>query len=458
MIRRTEHLYAGFQEYATYHFALRTTGMVMLDDRLGHQKTLGANGRRHEFYKFRNWLAVSRYQNQTCELTLRYKLSWTRTLPVSAQYERAASQLPPGFLEINFQAGAIDLRSYIDGGPEWTAENVRALEISPNQKIAVVSDTGQIFRPVSEPPQRQETEERRASGFSRPASGSAQGVFRIVKPDENGSGVDTTPQYPTQAEAASDTSEQRNPQAETSPDTSEQRNPQAEAASEQGNPRQVERESEQARSERNQSREDLEQMRTALNQARRELERTRTERDQAREQFAQEQRRNESLQTSLSGSLEQLTERLEPDLEHLNAALQEKTRTIETRRAALETLSRETEALDSDLKSLETQTQELRRLKEIRCMDCQQAREELAALRTQYQDDEDSLRLLLEEESPLLRNSTLKETMNQIGTELDAVERRIGQIIRWRESVNGAVQKVILNGSGFLDANSELKG
>ena len=289
MIRRTEHPYAGFQEYATYHFALRTTGMVTLNDRLGHQKTLGANGRRHEFYKFRNWLAVSRYRNETCELTLRYKIAWTRTLPVSAQYERAASQLPPGFLEINFQAGAIGLKSYIDGGPEWTAENVRALEIFPNQKITAVSDSGQIFRPVPEPPPRQETGGRQ-SGFSHPASGMAPGVFRILQtrdePDENESGFPMTPQ------------------AETPPDTPELRNPQSETLSEQ-----VERESEQAR-------EDLEQMRAALSQAQQELERTRNERNQAREQFAQEQRRNERLQTALSGSLEQLTERLEPDLEH----------------------------------------------------------------------------------------------------------------------------------------------
>ncbi|MBR3570566.1 MAG: hypothetical protein IKN96_07205, partial [Oscillibacter sp.] len=62
-----------------------------------------------------------------------------------------------------------------------------------------------------------------------------------------------------------------------------------------------------------------------------------------------------------------------------------------------------------------------------------------------------------ENASPLLQNSTLKKAMNRIGEELDAAEQQIGRIIRWRESVNGAIQRTILEGNGLIDYNSELK-
>ena len=394
MMRRTEHLYADFREYATYHFALRTAGAIELDDRLGHHKTLGLDNRRHEFYKFRNWAVVSRQRNQTCELTLRYNIAWARALPVTAQYERAASQLPPGFLQIHFQAGTVDLQSRIDGGPEWTAENVRSLEITPNQKITVVSDSGQTFRPVSEP-----------SPPSAP-------LFHVVPPngstEESGNEIHIPPQ-PLEVPSPPNAAEELE---------------------------RVQLELEEAQNERNQARENLARM---------------------REQFEQEQRRNAQLQTSLSGSLEHLAESLQVDLEHLNAALQEKTRAVQTRTAELETISQNVKTLDSDLKSIETQIEKLNELKEIRSMDCQQAREELNALRMQYQDDDVSLALLQENASPLLRNSTLRKTMNRIGEELDAAEQQIGRIIRWREAVNGTIQRTILEGNGLLNSDSELK-
>ena len=40
---------------------------------------------------------------------------------------------------------------------------------------------------------------------------------------------------------------------------------------------------------------------------------------------------------------------------------------------------------------------------------------------------------------------------------MDAAEQQIGRIIRWRESVNGAIQRTILEGNGLIDYNSELK-
>lgn len=235
----------------------------------------------------------------------------------------------------------------IDGGPEWTAENVRSLEITPNQKITVVSDLEPTFRPVPEPSQRI---------FPRAASADSS-VFRIVRThdrqEENGSGFHIMPQRSPQPET---------PFPSSAPDTEEQR------------------QSEQVRQE-----------------------------------------------------------------------------AVETRTTELETLSRDAKAPDSDLKSLETQTEELNRLKEIRSIDCQQARQELDALRTRYQDDDKSLALLPENASPLLQNSTLKKVMNRIGEELDAAEQQIGRIIRWRESVNGAIQRTILEGNGLIDYNSELK-
>ena len=271
-------------------------------------------------------------------------------------------------------------------------------------------------------------------------------LFRIFQPndrqEESGNGFRIMPQSAPQ------------PETPSSPDAAEQRQS-----------AQVQQEWKTAQTERNHAPEDFARIRDTLNQVQQELEQTRDERNQARkdlaqmrEQFEREQRRNAQLQTSLSGSLEQLAERLRPDLEHLNAALQEKTRAVETRTTELETLSRDVKAPDSDLKSLETQIEELNRLKEIRSMDCQQAREELDALRMQYQDDDESLTLLQENASHFLRNSTLRTTMNRIVEELDAAEQQIGRIIRWRESVNGAVQRTVLDGNGLLNFNSELKG
>lgn len=105
------------------------------------------------------------------------------------------------------------------------------------------------------------------------------------------------------------------------------------------------------------------------------------------------------------------------------------------------------------LQGLCDQISSLNAQKEITDLDCNAAEEELEALRTRLQMDGDIVVLT---ESRWLKNNSVAETMKEMKRKMDAVEKRIGFILKARETYGSFVQSAVLrDGDGTITAQEE---
>lgn len=115
--------------------------------------------------------------------------------------------------------------------------------------------------------------------------------------------------------------------------------------------------------------------------------------------------------------------------------------------------------LDAEKKKAELgkALEEAKKLEEIRTMDCEDAERKLAALRAQFGDDQATLILMQEE--PFLKGQSVSKKLENVEKELDAAEKTIGQILRWREAIDERIQRVVLQGTdGTIPLAEELGG
>ena len=419
--------------------------------------------RQHAVYAFDGWqvdISTNSAVTHQYRLQLKYHLRENRLSFIPAGHD----QSPAILLEIRFPERAVVTRADIfpasyrpDDVPQCPYANVICLEIFPNWRVAFVSAEPDAAVSDSSP--------NAASGgmfVPRPTQGRVihasdemfvphptQSVFRPrsvspVQPAESNP-AEQPPHFRPRSSAET-VLIQQNPPPESQP---VQANPAQEA-------------------ELSALRETVQNLRAELEQTRQELSAARNETERelsaARNETAQERQRNEQLQNMLSVQTDRLITELLSGQEHLREELRTKTQELQiktqetqTLQAQIQSASENIQTLENNLHHLRTQTDTMKRQEEILTLDCQQAQGELDGLRTRFHDDDDALRFLREESDFLSDQPTLDSMMQNIRENLDTAEQQIGDIVRWRESINSRVQKAILSGSGLLDTDAEWK-
>ena len=162
---------------------------------------------------------------------------------------------------------------------------------------------------------------------------------------------------------------------------------------------------------------------------------------------------NRSGQLTISQDLRNKLDSLDRELENSNQQLtQLQTQESEANQKVIEAQRLLNEARER-LKGLREQISSLSAQKEVTDLDCEAAAEELEALRTRLQMDGDIVALT---ESRWLKNNSVAETMKEMKKKMDAVEKRIGFILRARETYGSFVQSAVLrDGDGTITAQEE---
>lgn len=162
---------------------------------------------------------------------------------------------------------------------------------------------------------------------------------------------------------------------------------------------------------------------------------------------------NRSGQLTISQDLRNKLDSLDLELENSNQQLtQLQAQERDANQKVIEAQRLLNEARER-LKGLREQISSLSAQKEVTDLDCEAAAEELEALRTRLQMDGDIVALT---ESRWLKNNSVTETMKEMKKKIDAVEKRIGFILKARETYGSIVQSAVLrDGDGTITAQEE---
>ena len=112
---------------------------------------------------------------------------------------------------------------------------------------------------------------------------------------------------------------------------------------------------------------------------------------------------------------------------------------------------------EEKLTTLREQLDKLRERSEISELDVSSVSEEIRGMKERLVDDTLSVTTL--EEDSLIGTGSVKASLKKADAELEKAEKKIGLIIRLRETINDRVQEaVVRKGTGFLTAASETGG
>ena len=196
-------------------------------------------------------------------------------------------------------------------------------------------------------------------------------------------------------------------------------------------------------------RRELEGLRQAALAAQRELEAERDANMALQELLSA---RGDEWIAGLSREKDRLSGELAEKLERVQAAHQE----LQEVRARLDEAESQCQAAEQERAGLQKGLDEAEARLEVKTLDCKQARTELDSLHAQMEGDEDILALM--EEEPFLKGNSVRKTLEEIAKQMEAAERRMGQIIALREKINDTVQQAITRGDGVLPIGDELGG
>lgn len=160
----------------------------------------------------------------------------------------------------------------------------------------------------------------------------------------------------------------------------------------------------------------------------------------------------DELIAGLGREKDRLSEALAKKLERAQAAWQE----FQEVQARLEEAELQCRAAERERVGLQRELDEAEAWLEVKTLDCEQAQAELNCLRSQMDDDGNTLALM--EEEPFLTGNSVRRTLEEITKKMEAAERRMGQIIALRERINDTVQQAITRGDGVLSIGEELGG
>lgn len=147
-------------------------------------------------------------------------------------------------------------------------------------------------------------------------------------------------------------------------------------------------------------------------------------------------------------------------LQQKNAAAEDQIRTeAEQLNEIKERLGQKQEQL-SDLQaqraSLQEELDTLESQEEFLTLDSQEAQRRINGLRTQVNLDADTLAIL--EDDHILTRGCVSSTLEEVQEKLDAAEKRIALIIRFRTTYNASVDHAILSGDGSISYEDETGG
>ena len=131
----------------------------------------------------------------------------------------------------------------------------------------------------------------------------------------------------------------------------------------------------------------------------------------------------------------------------VQTADEQRQRLVETR-GRIATLEREVEEAKQEAAQLD-------KLEEARTLDLEAARADLEELKAQLSADGQTSDLMASD--PFLLGNSVRKTLDKVRKELLAAERRIGAIIRYRETYLGGVHQAIWSGDGSIPLENDLQ-
>lgn len=174
------------------------------------------------------------------------------------------------------------------------------------------------------------------------------------------------------------------------------------------------------------------------------------------------------------GELEKLTreaEAMDSQLKQIRAELSQRRDELLEKEEQIKTASEDKKSTEAEIAALEQKKKknddeltglrkELDRMKvidEINGLEIDQVKKEILGIRERLSDD--ALTLSAMEDDIINGTGSVKESLTKAETELEKAEKKIGLIIKIRETINEHVQEaVVRKGSGFLTAAGETGG
>lgn len=151
--------------------------------------------------------------------------------------------------------------------------------------------------------------------------------------------------------------------------------------------------------------------------------------------------------------LAQSREELRQKKEELRKSTEEK----ESAEIELAQSEKDQKKREEELAVLRTQLDQLRERSEVSELDVSSVSEEIRAMKERLA--EDTLSVTTMEEDSLIGTGTVKASLKKAEEELERAEKKIGLIIRLRETINDRVQEaVVRKGTGFLTVAGETGG
>jgi len=158
------------------------------------------------------------------------------------------------------------------------------------------------------------------------------------------------------------------------------------------------------------------------------------------------------LEDSRSGQL-RLSEELRNKLETFDSEIGDAETQIRELEEQVTRKQQEADAAQAHLKELQDQLSAMNAQKEVVDLDCEAVSKELESLRIRLQMNGDVVALT---ESRWLKNNSVADTMEEMEKKMDAVEDRIGFILKAREQYGFAVQAAVLrDGDGAVSTLDE---
>lgn len=173
------------------------------------------------------------------------------------------------------------------------------------------------------------------------------------------------------------------------------------------------------------------------------------------------------LQRLISCQLDAFLADLEACVHDLLSSNKEKLKLLKDIKNQKEQLDKDNESCCTEMKGIKTNIEELKKkqeellrereqlngVEEVLTLDCTEKQEEIRELKQQADLDKETIELL--EDDRLLKKNSVAKTIENIEKELEAVERRIGLIIKIKETIGNKVQNTVLSGDGTISSEEE---